>query len=105
MIAGLPLLHCARCWFLRGYCMETTSTAVVLYQFVRNCAQLAAQLDSVGSRDGRVMIATALIVGQKRYKSLLTELDELPETVAHAPLVRVLLDNLQARLKFLEMRT
>jgi hypothetical protein len=85
--------------------MENTPAAVVLGQFVHNCAQLTAQLDSVGSRDGRVLLAAALITGEKGYRSLLMQRDELPLTVARAPLVQVLLDNLLARLKFLETRT
>ena len=85
--------------------MENMPAVVVLSQYIGDCAKLAAQLDSVGSRDGCVLMAATLIIGQKEYQSLLARRDEMPAAEANGQQIQILLDNLLARLKFLEMRT
>jgi hypothetical protein len=84
--------------------MEKTSTAITLFQFLNDCAEVAAKLDRVGSRDGRVMLLAALTMARTEYDSLLKRRDTLPPAVGHAPLIQIKLDNLLARLKFLEKR-
>jgi hypothetical protein len=73
-------------------------------QFILECSEAASRLDRVSTRDAKAVFAAALALAKQEYRALLQQRDLLPLTPQDAPLVQIMLDNLKARLKFLEKR-
>lgn len=80
------------------------SSNLTVEQLIGECTELSRQLDSIGSRDDRAMIALTLEQGWKSYRNLRTSGDALSMTASEVALVQIMLDGLLARLKFLEKR-
>lgn len=70
-------------------------------QFVFDAVGLAARLDSVSAKDDSAVIADALQLGRFEYDALVKRAAAL-SPVTDAPVIQTALENVQARLKFLE---
>lgn len=73
-------------------------------QFILDATEAAARLDVAISQRDRDAICRALQRGREDYAALLITRDSLLMQPDDTSLVNVLLDNLQARMKFLHSR-
>ncbi|HKO20277.1 MAG TPA: hypothetical protein VJU82_15480 [Acidobacteriaceae bacterium] len=71
-------------------------------QFVFDVVGLAARLDSVSATDDPAVIAETVRTGRLEYEALMHQA-ATRSAIADAPVVQMTLDNVQARLKLLEL--
>jgi hypothetical protein len=77
---------------------------IAVNQFILDATEAAARLDAVSTDVERETILQALHSGQKDDAALLHTLSTLPTKPNETALVNILLENLQARMKFLRGR-
>jgi hypothetical protein len=85
--------------------MPNESSRFAVNDFILDCSEVSLRLESIGPRDDRVAMVSALERGRIDYQMLLRRLHLLPMTIADAPLVQVMLDGLLARLNCLERKS
>lgn len=72
-------------------------------RFVLDALEVAARLDSVTTHGDPEVISESIRSGHEEYEKLTRRRAAMCCPVADAPLIQTALDNLQARLKFLEV--
>ena len=82
--------------------MSLHEALFVVNQFVFDAVGLAARLDSLSAKDDPAVIAETVRTGRLEYQALMHQA-AMHSAIADSPVVQAALDNVQARLKFLEL--
>lgn len=77
---------------------------IAVNQFILDATEAGARLDAVSTQKDRSVLVLALQKGHEDYAALLKRRDTLSMRPGDTALVNVLLDSVEARMKFLHSR-